>query len=135
MITKLVFTLVIVGLGYLYWLRSQRKQMAPKVERSTVATNRSPAIKTGGNLRFASYALIAFMVLASGIFIYLEWRDQYRVVEVTVINTHTGDRGAYRARRGDIDGRVFETIDGRVVRLADIERLELGSADKTLAAP
>ncbi|MCF6282956.1 MAG: hypothetical protein L3J28_12260 [Candidatus Polarisedimenticolaceae bacterium] len=128
MFTKLIFTLSIVGLGYLYWLRSHKRPMAPKVDCSAV--DRAGEVKANSNIRLASYLLILFMVLATGSFLYLEWRDQYRVVEVSVINTNTGDRVAYRARRGDVDGRVFETIDGVVVRLADIERLELGSADK-----
>lgn len=128
MFTKLIFTLAIVGLGYLYWLRSHKRPMEPKIDCSAV--DRTGEVKANSNIRFASYLLILFMVLATGSFLYLEWRDQYRVVEVSVINTNTGDRVAYRARRGDVDGRVFETLDGVVVRLADVERLELGSADK-----
>lgn len=130
MITKLIFTLAIVGLGYLYWLHSRKKQLAPKVEQPVVTANSRDAAKAGNPLRFFSYILIVFMILATGSFLYLEWRDQHRVVEVAVINTHTGNKVVYRARRGDVEGRVFETVDGRVVRLADIERLELGSADK-----
>ena len=130
MIIKIIFTLAIVGLGYLYWLHSRNKQLLPKVERSITAPNTADITKTGNNFRVVSYIFILFMVVATGIFVYMEWRDHYRVVEVTVINTHTGNSVAYRARRGDVDGRVFETLDGRVVRLADIERLELGSVDR-----
>ena len=127
MFTKLIFTLSIVGLGYLYWLRSRKRPMVPKVE--YLAAKSEQEVNANSRMRLASYLFILFMVLAAGSFLYLEWRDQYRVVEITVINTNTGDEVAYRARRGDVDGRVFETLDGRVVRLADIERLELGSAE------
>jgi hypothetical protein len=131
MLTKLVFTMAIVGLGYLYWLRSRRNPSIPKDEPAFISRSDSQqGAKSTSTLRLASYALILFMVVATVGFLYFEWRDQYRVVEVVVINSHTGDKVAYRARRGDIDGRVFETLDGLVVRLADVERLELGSADK-----
>ena len=131
MLTKLVFTMAIVGLGYLYWLRSSKNPSIPKDKPASLSKSDSrQGAKATSTLRLASYALIFFMVMATCGFLYLEWRDQYRVVDVVVINSHTGDRVTYRARRGDIDGRVFETLDGLVVRLADVERLELGSTDK-----
>jgi len=128
MLTKLIFTLAIVGLGYLYWLRSRKETMLPKAEPAAAIKSNNQADRANSTFRIASYFFIFFMILASGSFLYLEWRDQYRVVEVVVINSYTGESVSYRARRGDIDGRVFETIDGRVVRLADVERLELDTA-------
>ena len=130
MITKILFTLAIVGLGYLYYLRSRRQQLIKTAQPKAPADMASPAAdaKTG-NLRLAAYGLIVFMILASGVFLYLEWRDQYRIVDLRVINTHTGESVSYQARRGDVDDRVFETLDGRVVRLADIERLEMGKGN------
>jgi hypothetical protein len=130
MLTKLIFTMAIVGLGYLYWLRSRKQSLMPKAESVSIGVSNRQEAKANSTLRLASYVLILFMVLATGGFLYLEWRDQYRVVEVVVVNSNTGDRVSYRARRGDVDGRVFETLDGLVIRLADVERLELGSADK-----
>ena len=130
MITKILFTLAIVGLGYLYFLRSRRQQLIrsaqPKAAASVSQANDEPK---SGSLRLAAYGLIVFMILASGVFLYLEWRDQYRIVDLRVINTHTGESVSYQARRGDVDDRVFETLDGRVVRLADIERLEMGKGN------
>jgi len=134
MLTKLVFTMAIVGLGYLYWLRSRKTPLMPKAEHDFITeSDRRHEAKATSSIRLASYALILFMVVATSGFLYFEWRDQYRVVEVVVINSHTGDKVAYRARRGDVDGRVFETLDGLVVRLADVERLELGSTDNLIS--
>jgi hypothetical protein len=42
-----------------------------------------------------------------------------------VINIDSGQSATYRAYRGDVEGRRFETLDGRIVTLADAERMEL----------
>jgi len=66
------------------------------------------------------------MLLATGMFLYAEWREAYQVVTVRVINSHTGVARSYRARLKDVQGRSFATLDGRMVTLADVESMELG---------
>jgi len=48
------------------------------------------------------------------------------VVSVRVINANTGSSVSYQARRGDVKDRSLETVDGRRVVLAAVERLEFG---------
>jgi len=71
------------------------------------------------------YLFIGLMLLATAVMLYFDLEKNYRVVTVRVINSDNGQVVEYRARRGDIDGRTFETLDGRVVTLADVERMEL----------
>jgi hypothetical protein len=47
------------------------------------------------------------------------------VVSIQVINATTGQVTTYRARRDEIEGRQFETLDGRRVTLAAVERMVL----------
>ena len=42
-----------------------------------------------------------------------------------VINANTGEGVTYQARREDVAGRSFRTLDGRRITLADVERMEL----------
>ncbi len=125
MITKLLLTLSVIGIAWLVIRnRSRRGEIASTEQPMRL---RAPASQQNSQApRLAAYGLIVFMILASGVFLYLQWRDEYRIVTVQVINTQTGESVTYEARRGDVDGRRFETLDGRVVTVADIERIEMG---------
>jgi hypothetical protein len=69
--------------------------------------------------------LVALLIAITGGYLYLEWADAHEEVIIRVVNTRTGDASTYLARKKDVHGRSFETIDGRVITLADVERMEL----------
>jgi hypothetical protein len=123
---KLLFTLGVIGLVWLV-LRSriQRSQLPAREAPARLAPPRQ--LRAERMPRLAAYALILCMILASGVVLYLQWRDEYRIVTVRVINTQTGQTVTYQARRGDVDQRQFQTLDGRTVNVAEIERIEMGS--------
>ena len=75
--------------------------------------------------RVSAYAVVATMVVASALFAYREWDEAHRVVNIRVINVRTGEAVTYQAHRGDVEGRRFLTLDGRMVTLAEVERMEL----------
>ena len=74
------------------------------------------------------YIFVALMLLSSAIIFYFNWEKSYRIITVRVINTQSGHMDEYRVRRGEVDGRKFETTDGKVVILADVERMEIDVA-------
>lgn len=125
MIMKLLLTLGVIGVAWLVlrnrYRRSQLPLIQPPVRLAPPTTRRFDWTP-----RLAAYALIVCMILASGVVLYLQWRDEYRIVTVRVINTQTGQTLVYEARRGDVAMRQFQTLDGRVVSVADIERIEMG---------
>ncbi|MDJ0805707.1 MAG: antitermination protein NusG [Gammaproteobacteria bacterium] len=126
MITKLLFTLGVIAIAWLVIRnRNRPRRISSDAQSSRLAAPSSNPQDTRSP-RLAAYALIGFMVLASGIVLFMQWRDEYRVVSVQVINTQTGETVTYQARRGDVEGRRFQTLDGRVVNVADIERIEMG---------
>jgi hypothetical protein len=57
--------------------------------------------------------------------IYIEVSDSYTTVTVHVINTQTGTRTSYQARRDDIQANSFTTLEGRSVYVAGVERIEV----------
>jgi len=125
MLTKLLLTLAVIAIAWLVVTNQTRREalvrrpvMRP-AGASSVATN--PTV-----IRLLAYGLLLSMVLGSGFLLYQHWRDEYQVVTVKVINTRTGQAVAYAARRGDVADRQFETLDGRVVHVAEIERIEVG---------
>jgi hypothetical protein len=66
------------------------------------------------------------MVAGTGLYFYQGWQAGREAVTVRVVNANTGVAVTYRARREDVSGRSFLTLDGRRVTLAEVERLELG---------
>ncbi len=125
MILKLLFTLGVIGIAWLVLRnRSRRGQVAANEQLARISR---PSIQQSNSTpRLAAYGLIVFMILASGLVLYLQWRDQYRIVNVQVINTQTGLSESYQARFGDVEERQFQALDGRIVKVADIERIEVG---------
>ena len=73
-----------------------------------------------------AYATVITMLVGSGVYFYFQWKDAYQVVSVRIIDTRSGKEVVYQAYKGDVDGRSFQTTDGRIVTLAEVERLELG---------
>ena len=121
MFTKLLFTAGLLGLVYL-GIRTRLRTPPP-------APAPAPATVPSRLPRLAAWALIGLMLLLSSVILFFEWREGYRIVDLRVINTNTGSSQSYRAHRGDVEDRRFVTVDGRVVTLADIERLEMGAPD------
>ncbi len=128
MIIKILFTAAVIALVYLV---ARNRDAAGR--RATVAGRPArlakPELADTRVPRYLSYGLLGIMLAGSSVFIFLEWRDQYRVVSVRVVNTNTGQSVDYRARRGDVADRSFETLDGRRVVLAAVERLEVGASE------
>lgn len=123
MISKLFLT-ILLGLGVFYYLRSRTSARPPERPRPAPTTS-STARQEPLIPRAILYGFIGLMLLATAVMLYFDYEKNYRVVTIRVINSDTGQVTEYQARRGDIDGRSFETLDGRVVILADIERMEL----------
>mgnify|MGYP001818293783 CR=1 FL=1 len=84
-----------------------------------------PPLIPAATVRAAAYGLVAVMVAGSLLWLYLDWEASREVVAVQVINANTGEVTEYRARRSDVEGRHFTTLDGRRVTLADVERMVL----------
>jgi len=122
MFAKILLTLVVILGAYAVIRARMRQDGGSESARSAPAS--MPLIPPG-TVRAVSYGLIAVMVLGSLLWLYLDWEAGREVVTVQVINANTGGIATYRARRADVAGRHFTTLDGRRVTLADIERMVL----------
>lgn len=125
MVMKIFFTAAVVAIVFLAFKTRLRRPPAP----SGGAYFPARQERSGMSLpRIAAWSLVSVMLLSSAAFLYSQWREAYQVVSVRVINSNTGAARSYQARRKDIEGRSFQTLDGRVVTLADVERMELGGS-------
>ncbi len=88
------------------------------------AVRREPLVPPG-TMRMIAYSLVTVMIAGSLLWLYLDWEVGRDVLTVQVVNANTGDITTYQARREDVKGRHFTTLDGRRVTLADVERMVL----------
>ncbi len=122
MFGKLLLTLAVILGAYLV-IRT-RIQRGRAVAAASPPPAREPLMPAAA-LRAVAYGLVVVMVAGSLLWLYLDWEAGASVVTVQVINANTGDVTLYQARREHVEGRRFTTLDGRIVTLADVERMEL----------
>jgi hypothetical protein len=129
MFLKLLLTaLVIAGALLTLRLRNQRnmrhyRSPAPVLDAPVDARRQGRRRIT----QLLAAGAVVLMLAGAGLYLYHQWSDAYQVVSVRVIDTRSARVTAYQAYKGDIDGRTFVTTDGRVVTLAEVERLEIGA--------
>lgn len=125
MLWKILLTALVIG-GALLVLRrrgrSPAPQPPPRLEASSGGRDRPRQAA-----RWIAAGFLLLMLAGSGAYLFHVWRDNYRVVEVRVIDSRSGRSVTYQAYKGDVEGRSFVTTDGRRVSLAEVERLELGA--------
>ena len=124
MITKILFTIAVIGAVFLFLGKHSRSSQKKSLTMPEQVRPPAPLISPRF-ARVAAYATIGTMILASALFAYREWDEAHRVVNLRVINVSTGEMVTYRAHKGDVEGRRFLTLDGRMVTLAEVERMEL----------
>jgi hypothetical protein len=122
MLTKIIFTLAVV-VGGLWFASSQRGGEKQRV--LVIAPPQEQ--KKRQLLRQGAYVFMGVMLFAASVMIYLELADNYETVTVHVVNTQSGERISYQARREDVQGNSFTTLNGRKVYVAGIERIEVES--------
>lgn len=123
MITKILLTIAVI-MGLVMYLRRRSSTRAVNSTTSSVARHPVEPIIPRGIL----YIFVALMLISSAVIFYYNWEKSYRIITVRVINTQSGHVDEYQVRRGEVDGRKFETINGKVVILADVERMEIDVA-------
>lgn len=117
MLTKLIFTLAVIAL--VVFLVKFRQRPVPAA--------RPPQGKAAGTRLVRTVAIVTLVVMLGGslVMLYLYWRDSHQLLQVKVIDARSGRVSTYEVYRGRLEERSFETVDGRQVRLAETERLEV----------
>ncbi len=118
MLLKILLTVaVVLGGALVLRRRAARLQRAPAPPPRRVAPLRRLP-------HYAAYGLVSIMLAGALYFIYLEWEGRYQIVTVRVVDTRSGNAVTYQAYRGDVAARSLLTLDGRMVSLAEVERME-----------
>ena len=119
MLSKIVVTLAVVALAYLA-IRIRSRSVGAE-ESVRLPMKSAQAVSP----RAVAYIFLAVAVFTGTALLLLEWYDDRQVITIRVINSRTGEAVVYEAQKGKVHGRRFETLDGRVVTVADVDRVEL----------
>ncbi len=117
MLTKLLFTALIIA-GAIFAARHQRQP-----ERSS--GTRKPAATPAVSPRYIAYGIVVIIVATTGVLSFFQWQDTQTVITIRVINSRTGENTTHQAHKGRLGTRSFETLDGRMVTVADVDRIEI----------
>lgn len=125
MFGKILLTAAVVLGAYLVIRARMRRGGA---EASVAPARVREPLLPAGTAKAVAYGLVVVMVAGSLLWLYLDYEAGREVVTVRIINANTGDATTYMARRADVKGRGFTTLDGRPVTLSDVDRMELRTA-------
>lgn len=125
MITKILFTLTVI-VGVILFFKTKRNMTG---ETQSTA-NRRPAVKAVETenqkmFRQGAYLFLGLMILSAVFMMAYNYFDSNSTVTVHVIDTQTGRQVTYQAKQQEIKSRRFTTVKGRVVFVADNERVEI----------
>lgn len=120
MLTKVLLTLSVIMICI--WLISARRDN-PKVKARAIVSTET--LERQKQLRRAAWIFMGVMIVAAVIMMVVELWDKNALVTVHVINTQSGERISYQARREDVQGNSFTTVEGRKIFTAGVERIEI----------
>lgn len=118
MISKVLITILVI-LAAMLFIRQKGR---------TAEGRRAAAVAQKRQAMMIAAALVALTVAISATLYYRHWAELHQVYTIEVVNAHNGSVQRYQVYRQDIDGRRFRTIDGRLIHLADNERMEVQQA-------
>lgn len=119
MLTKILFTIaVIIVVLLVYQARFRPVSQAVRKAKSDSFFAQKPS-------KWVVYTVAGILALASGVVYFFKWQSDNAVVTIRVISAQQEQPFIYKARQKDFKGRTFTTLDGRVVKLGDSERIEL----------
>ncbi len=127
---KILFIVFII-LAMLIYVRYQEKNpTATSTTRIPTISPSKPLAKVPNRLHhILAYTTLVLFLAIGGLFYYLDWKEDHRVMNIRVINTNTGETGSYLAYRFEIQDRSFVTLDGRTITVSNSERIEMSVAE------
>ncbi len=125
MLGKILFTIVIILLGFL-WIRRNREQERRQAQKpAPVSPKTESAPPALNDYRFAAYLFLVMMIGSGSYLYYLRWQDDHRLVTVLLHRDGSQNPVTYQVQKSELEERAFTTVDGIRVTVADSERMEV----------
>ncbi|MCL6416265.1 hypothetical protein MIB92_11430 [Aestuariirhabdus sp. Z084] len=123
MITKFLVTAAII-IGAILYLRYRNRTV---MAQQSLANSAPPPFPVP--FKVISYALAGLICLAATGYMLYDYHDSHRLLSIRVVNPASGEEVEYKALKGKLDNRSFETIHGQQIRVSDNERLVIEVID------
>ncbi|WP_426416358.1 hypothetical protein [Aestuariirhabdus sp. LZHN29] len=124
MITKFLVTVAII-VGAVLYLR-HRNRTAVSAAPATVAPAPPPFPVS---FRVLSYILAGLVTFSAIGYMLYDYHDSHRLLSIRVVNPVNGEEVEYKALKGKLENRRFETVNGQQIRVSDNERLVIEVID------
>ncbi|MBF0153031.1 MAG: hypothetical protein HQL64_04745 [Magnetococcales bacterium] len=136
MFSKIILTGLIMFGVYLLGRYHVIRRLPPLSETPFFAPAPLPGLKRAAAARFVGrhgsrlpwIVGVVVISLTLGAF-YRSWRDSEKILQIRVINASNGQITHYEAHKKQVHMRTFQTLDGRLVTLADVERMEVSEPE------
>jgi hypothetical protein len=127
MLGKFLLTLAVIVLAFYAVRQRYLADAAPTREKDHA---RGPFTRHG-MIQIAAAAVVAIMLIGSGWALLRGVERGDDVVTLEVVNSISGAADRFQARRRDVGERTIVTLDGRHIRLSEVDRLVIleGVAD------
>ncbi|MCG6942003.1 MAG: hypothetical protein LJE69_12225 [Thiohalocapsa sp.] len=128
MLGKLLLTVAIIVLAF-YAIRERAAEIRSGLRsdgagRRAQAAGRAAGPRSRRSLIQIAAALVVVVMLAgSGLALWQRWTRGHDVVTVEVANPITGSIERFEARRTDVGDHSVRTLDGRQIRVSEVERI------------
>lgn len=117
-LTKILITIFIIA-SVMFYLRK-------KSQTSSKSTHTN--ITTPSQFKYLTFGFVALSLCLSAGYIFMQWQDDNKVVNVTIISPSSKNEQTYLVRKKDISINEIKTLDGITIRLSNQERIEIADA-------
>lgn len=119
MVTKVLLTLLVIVLAYLYLRRRMNRNTSQRPRVKAEPMNSDTPVKTIAIL----FILVSFTLTV--VFFVYRWVDGNQLLRVTLISPQSSEPLYYQVHKSELQERSFTTTDGQVVRIGVQDRLEI----------
>lgn len=118
MLTKILITIFII-VSVMFYLRKKNQ---------TSTANKHCRTPTPSQFKYLTFGFVALSLCLSAGYIFMQWQDDNKVVNVTIISPTSTNAKSYLVRKKDISINEIKTLDGITIRLSNQERIEIADA-------
>ncbi|MBU2969137.1 hypothetical protein KO527_07245 [Pseudoalteromonas sp. C2R02] len=118
MLTKIIITIFII-VSVMFYLRKKNQ---------TSSKSKHTKIAVPSQFKYLTFGFVALSLCLSAAYIFMQWQDDNKVVNVTIISPTSTNAKSYLVRKKDISINEIKTLDGITIRLSNQERIEIADA-------
>jgi hypothetical protein len=122
MLGKLLLTVAVVVLA-IYAVRQRTGGGANAPHGPTRGADGGRLLSRGNLIQFAAALVVATMLIGSALALLQGWERRRDIVTVEIANPITGAVEHFEARRTDVGEQTIRTLDGRRIRVSEVERI------------